>query len=197
MAEETYLIVGLGNPGADYESTRHNVGFMLIDEFARRCKVRLDLMKWDSLYARVSLYGARVFLVKPQTFMNLSGKSVARFADFFKIPIDHILIVHDDLDMHTGRLKFVGGGGPGGHNGIRSLVEYLGSKSFYRLKYGIGKPGQNGSHKNMPVEKYVLAPLSDAEYTLLEERKGQIVKGIETFLDQGSQQAMNMLNSIK
>jgi len=122
VTEETFLIAGLGNPGAKYEKTRHNVGFQVIDAITRKEQLTLNLTKWEADYCRVSLWGARVFLIKPQTFMNLSGKSVARFADFFKISPDHILVIHDDIDMHPGRLKLVAGGGAGGHNGIRSLL---------------------------------------------------------------------------
>lgn len=197
MVEETFLIVGLGNPGSSYVETRHNVGFLVVDELAHHQGVRLDSEKWDGQFCRASICGARIFLLKPQTFMNLSGKSVSRFADFFKISPDHILVIHDDIDMHPGRLKLVSGGGPGGHNGIRSLIQCLGSKEFYRLKYGIGKPGQNGVHAEVPVEKYVLAPFSEDEKELLKERMALLVDGIETFIKSGSQQAMNILNAVK
>lgn len=197
MAEETFLIAGLGNPGASYEETRHNVGFLVVDELARQQGLRLDSGKWDGLFCRASFWGARIFLIKPQTFMNLSGRSVARYADFFKIPSDHILVIHDDLDMHPGRLKLVSGGGPGGHNGIRSLIQCLGTKEFFRLKYGIGKPGQNNVHAEMPVEKYVLAQFSKNEKELFEKRMPLLVEGIETFVKSGSQQAMNILNGVK
>ncbi len=197
MVEETFLIVGLGNPGPNYEATRHNVGFLIVDELAQRSGLSIDSGKWESLFCRASLWGARVYLVKPQTFMNLSGKAVARFVDFFKITPDHVLVIHDDLDMHCGRLKLVRGGGPGGHNGIRSLIQCLGTKEFFRLKYGIGKPGQNGVHAEMPVERYVLAQFSGEERELLQERMPLLVDGIETFVKSGSQQAMNILNGVK
>ncbi|MCK5069301.1 MAG: aminoacyl-tRNA hydrolase [Desulfocapsa sp.] len=197
MAEETYLIVGLGNPGSKYEQTRHNVGFHVVDAIARSEKEYLELQKWDAQYCRSSLWGARVFFVKPQTFMNLSGKSIARFVDFFKISTDHILVVHDDIDMHPGRLKLVSGGGPGGHNGIRSLIQCLGTKDFYRLKYGVGRPGQNGVHADIPVEKFVLAPFSKDEYEILENRMESLVDGVKAFVTSGSQKAMNILNALK
>lgn len=197
MAEETFLIVGLGNPGSGYVETRHNVGFLVVDVLAHQQGLQLDSEKWDGQFCRASFCGARIILLKPQTFMNLSGKAVARFADFFKILPDHILVIHDDLDMHRGRLKLVSGGGPGGHNGIRSLIQCLGSKDFFRLKYGIGKPGQNGVHPGMPVEKYVLAPFSEEEKELLEERMVLLIDGIETFIRSGGQQAMNILNVVK
>ena len=197
MAEETYLIVGLGNPGSKYEQTRHNVGFHVVDAIARSEKEYLEQQKWDAQYCRNSLWGARVFFVKPQTFMNLSGKSIARFVDFFKISNSHILVVHDDIDMHPGRLKLVSGGGPGGHNGIRSLIQCLGTKDFYRLKYGVGRPGQNGVHADIPVEKFVLAPFSKDEYEILENRMESLVDGVKAFVTSGSQKAMNILNALK
>lgn len=197
MGEETFLIAGLGNPGAKYENTRHNVGFQVIDAIARQQNVSLNLGKWEAESCRLSISGARVFLVKPQTFMNLSGKSIARFVDFFKISPDHVLIIHDDIDMNPGRLKLVNGGGPGGHNGIRSLIQCLGTKDFFRLKYGIGRPGQNGIHAKIPVERFVLASFSDEEQSLLEERISILIEGVACFIAEGSQKAMNVLNVIK
>lgn len=197
MTEETFLIVGLGNPGGNYENTRHNVGFQVVDAIARSHGLSLDLTKWEAQYSRASLWGVRVFLVKPQTFMNLSGKSISRFADFFKISPSHTLVIHDDIDMHSGRLKLVAGGGPGGHNGIRSLIQYLGTKDFFRLKYGVGRPGKNGVHPQIPVERFVLAPFSGDEQKLLGERMSLLVEGVETFVRYGSQQAMNALNVVK
>jgi len=197
VAEESFLIAGLGNPGANYVKTRHNVGFQVVDALARSQGISLDLTKWEAHYCRASLWGARVFLIKPQTFMNLSGKSIARFADFFKISPSHILVIHDDIDMHPGRLKLVSSGGPGGHNGIRSLIQHLGTKDFFRLKYGIGRPGQNDIHPGIPVERFVLAPFSDDEQTLLDERMSFLTEGLEAFVISGSQQAMNLLNVVK
>lgn len=197
MVEKTFLIVGLGNPGLSYEATRHNAGFLIVDELARQQGLSLDSEKWGGLFCRASFWGARIFLLKPQSFMNLSGKSVARFADFFKIPLDHLLVIHDDLDMHPGRLKLVSSGGAGGHNGIRSLIQWLGSKEFFRLKYGIGRPGQHGVHAGMPVDKYVLAPFSQNEQELLEKRMALLVEGIELFVKSGAQPAMNFLNGVK
>ena len=197
MDEETYLIAGLGNPGPNYENTRHNVGFQVIDGIARCHGLSPDHNKWDSLYCRASLWGARIYLVKPQTFMNLSGKAVARFADFFKISPSHILVIHDDLDMHPGRVKLVSTGGPGGHNGIRSLIQSLGTKDFFRLKYGIGRPGQNDVHAAIPVEKFVLTSFAASEQELLDERMSVLVEGVETFVVSGAQQAMNILNAVK
>lgn len=197
MAEETYLIAGLGNPGTNYENTRHNVGFLVTDAIARSENEYLKLKKWEAHYCCVSLWGARIFFVKPQTFMNVSGKSIARFADFFKISPSHILVIHDDIDMRPGRIKLVAGGGPGGHNGIRSMIQCLGTRDFYRLKYGVGRPGQDGVHADMPVERFVLAPFSEEEQILLQERMVPLIEGVRAFVTSGSQQAMNILNVVK
>ncbi|MCF8055204.1 MAG: aminoacyl-tRNA hydrolase [Desulfocapsa sp.] len=197
MDEETYLIAGLGNPGPSYENTRHNVGFQVVDSIARSQGLSLDQNKWDALYCGGSFWGARIFLVKPQTYMNLSGKAVVRFADFFKISPGNILVVHDDLDMRPGRVKLVTTGGAGGHNGIRSLIHCLGTKDFYRLKYGIGRPGQNGFHAEMPVDRFVLTSFSADEQKLLDERMSVLAEGIKAFITSGAQQAMNILNAVK
>jgi PTH1 family peptidyl-tRNA hydrolase len=197
VGEETYLIAGLGNPGPSYENTRHNVGFQVVDAIAGSQGLSLDLHKWDALYCRASFWGARIFLLKPQTFMNLSGKAVARFADFFKIRPSHILVIHDDLDMHPGRVKLVATGGPGGHNGIRSLIQCLGTKDFFRLKYGIGRPGQNGVHAEIPVDRFVLTSFGGDEKALLDKRMAVLAEGVQAFVTSGAPQAMNILNAVK
>ncbi len=197
MAEDTFLIVGLGNPGARYENTRHNVGFVVVDAIARSAGECLDLTKWDADYCKAAIWSTRVFFVKPQTFMNISGQSVARFVNFFNIDISNILVIHDDIDMHPGRVKLVGGGGPGGHNGIRSLIQCLGSREFFRLKYGVGRPGKDGVHPEIPVDRYVLASLEREEVDLLDRRIDPIITGVRAFVESGSQSAMNLLNSIK
>ena len=197
MAEEIYLIAGLGNPGSKYAATRHNVGFQVLDSLAARYSVSLTAEKWDALHCRVSIAGKRIYLLKPQNFMNRSGSSIARFVDFFKIAKEHILVIHDDLDMHPGRLKLVATGGPGGHNGIRSTIQCLGTKDFHRLKIGIGRPGKNGIHADIPIERFVLAAMSQEEQQLLDERMDVILDGVESFVESGSQKAMNALNAVK
>jgi PTH1 family peptidyl-tRNA hydrolase len=129
--------------------------------------------------------------------MNLSGKAVVKYADFYKVAPGRILIIHDDLDMSSGRVKLVAGGGAGGHNGIRSLVQWLGSGDFLRLKLGIGRPGKLNVHSGMPVEKYVLAPFLPDEKILIEQRMDNIEIGCEYLVRDGLAKAMNLLNSIK
>lgn len=197
MNENTFLVVGLGNPGSEYAATRHNAGFMVVDELARRFGVSIDHEKWQAHSVQLVLWGSKICLLKPDTFMNLSGKAVARYVDFYKVSPEQILVVHDDLDMEPGRVKLVAGGGTGGHNGIRSLVQYLGTKDFLRLKLGIGRPGKLNLYSGMPVEKYVLAPFAPDEKILLEQRIDGIEKGLEYLVCDGIAKAMNLLNTVK
>ncbi|MDD3813892.1 MAG: aminoacyl-tRNA hydrolase [Desulfocapsaceae bacterium] len=197
MSENIFLVVGLGNPGREYAETRHNAGFMVIDELAKRFGAAVDQEKWQAHFTQLVLWGSRICLLKPDTFMNLSGKSVARYVDFYKIPSSRILVVHDDLDMPPGRIKLVAGGGTGGHNGIRSLVQCLGTKDFLRLKLGIGRPGKLNIYAEVPVEKYVLTSFPPDEKILLEQRIDVIEKGLEYLVCDGVAKAMNLLNTIK
>ena len=197
MRDKPFILVGLGNKGSKYENTRHNVGFRLIDELARRWQVKIEDEKWNSLFIRVQLFGRTIFLLKPMTFMNLSGKSVAAFSQFYKVDINHIMVIHDDLDMVPGRIKLVQGGGTGGHNGIRSLVAHLGGRDFYRLKIGIGRPGQNDVPSGFPVEKYVLGSLAESELSVLDSRYESIAEGVHFFFVEGPARAMSILNSLK
>lgn len=197
MSENIFLVVGLGNPGGEYAATRHNAGFMVVDELARRFGVSVDHEKWQAYSSQLAVWGSKICLLKPDTFMNLSGKAVARYVDFYKVLPGQIIVVHDDLDMAPGRVKLVAGGGTGGHNGIRSLVQCLGTKDFLRLKLGIGRPDKSGVNAGMPIEKYVLAPFLPDEKKLLEQRMDIIEKGLECLVRDGIAKAMNMLNAVK
>jgi PTH1 family peptidyl-tRNA hydrolase len=136
------LFVGLGNPGPDYEATRHNAGFWWVDAMARECKVALQPEKgFFGLAARTILAGQTIWLLEPQTFMNVSGKSVAALARFYKIQPEEILVVHDELDVVPGQAKLKFGGGHGGHNGLRDIHAQLGTAGYWRLRIGIGHPG--------------------------------------------------------
>ncbi len=194
---ETFIIAGLGNPGSKYDNTRHNVGFIVLDALAQGLGFTFGAEKWQAHARKVTLWGAQIVFLKPTTFMNLSGQAVSRYADFYKVPVDHILVIHDDLDMCSGRVKLVKGGGAGGHNGIRSLVQCLGGNDFFRLKIGIGRPGQSDTHPSMPVEKYVLASLSSDESKILKNRIHSIEQGLEYLISDGSAKAKNLLNSLK
>jgi PTH1 family peptidyl-tRNA hydrolase len=198
MKENIFLVVGLGNPGDEYVATRHNAGFMVVDELARRFGVSINQHKWQAYSTQLVLWGSKICLLKPDTYMNLSGKAVARYVDFYKVEPGKIIIIHDDLDMSPGRIKLVaGGGGTGGHNGIRSLVQWLGTSDFIRLKLGIGRPGKLNVHLGMPVDKYVLSPFLPDEKILLEYGMDNIEKGLEYLVRDGLAKAMNLINTTK
>jgi PTH1 family peptidyl-tRNA hydrolase len=153
------LVVGLGNPGRKYERTRHNVGWLVVDELARRLGGSWR-SKFSGQLAEVRLDGARLALLKPETFMNDSGRSVAAAASFFKVPPESLLIVHDDVDLEPARLQARAGGGLAGHNGLRSLAQTLGSQDFMRVRIGVGRPGR-GDRRS--VADYVLSPFEPEE----------------------------------
>ncbi len=197
MEKKDFIIAGLGNPGDQYRSTRHNVGFFVVDELARRWHSAISMEKWQAEYVSLSVRNEKVHLVKPVTFMNRSGIAVANFVRFFKVTPGHLLIVHDDLDMAPGRVKLVMGGGTGGHNGIKSLVEALGTKDFYRLKIGIGRPGNGDTHPDFPVDKYVLSTFPDEDFKVLQSQYDSFEKGICLLLQDDPAKAMNILNSLK
>lgn len=197
MSAGEYLLVGLGNPGDKYHDTRHNIGFMLIDELARRWNATSFNEKYTSLFAKARVSGSSVALMQPQTFMNLSGKSVAEYVNFFKTPLDQVIIVHDDIDMAPGRIKLVKGGGAGGHNGIKSINACLGKTDYYRLKIGVGRPGKFGVHPDIPVDRYVLSAFSQEQAGILAERFCDLVDGLEVFFEDSPQAAATRLNSLK
>ena len=159
------LIVGLGNPGREYETTRHNVGFMWVDELARLHKLSFKSeAKFHGLTARGQLHGHEVLLLKPQTFMNVSGRSVVALAQFYKIEPSEMLVVHDELDLPPGVARLKMGGGHGGHNGLKDIIVHLASKDFWRLRIGIGHPGDRDE-----VVNYVLNDPRREERALIED----------------------------
>ncbi len=197
MASDTFALVGLGNPGTAYAQTRHNIGFIFVDWLAAEHGAVLAPDKHQSLSACIWISGTRVHLVKPQTFMNRSGRAVASFSRFFKVDPSRLLVVHDDIDMHSGRIKLVQGGGTGGHNGIRSIVAELGSRDFFRLKIGVGRPGEGSTHPQMDVDKYVLAVISDVELQAVSSRFEEMIPGLADFFADDPRRAMTQLNALK
>ncbi len=164
VMSEIRLIVGLGNPGREYEATRHNAGFWWVGELARAqgATFKADA-KFHALVARTALQGHDVHLLMPQTFMNVSGRAVGAFSQFFKIAAANILVVHDELDLPPGSAKLKLGGGPGGHNGLKDIIAHLGTRDFWRLRIGIGHPGERSE-----VSNYVLNPPRKEEQSLIE-----------------------------
>ncbi len=169
------LIAGLGNPGPEYASTRHNVGWMVVDELARR-----HGGSWRSKFSGqatdVRLNGARVALLKPETYMNESGRSIVAATRFYKVPIEALLVVHDDVDLDEGRLQLRAGGGLAGHNGLRSIAAALGSPEFLRVRVGVGRPGRGDRR---PVADYVLAPFApETDVAALVARSADAVESV-------------------
>ena len=182
------LVAGLGNPGREYASTRHNAGRMVVDEFARR-RDGSWRSKFSGQLAEVRLDEAKLALVKPETYMNESGKSIAAAARFFKVPVESVLVVHDDVDLDEGRLQARQGGGLAGHNGLRSIAQALGSQDFLRLRIGVGRPGR-GDRRS--VADFVLAPF--APETDVEELISRSADAVEAIVRDGlvaAQQAYN------
>lgn len=197
MESQHFLIAGLGNPGAKYEKTRHNIGFMFADWLADCHGGVFSSDKHQGLSTTLRIGSARLRLLKPQTFMNRSGRSVASLLHYFDLRPENLLVVHDDIDMHPGRVKLVEGGGTGGHNGIRSVVLELGTNEFYRLKFGVGRPGLGGVHADMEVEKYVLANFSNDEFTTISSRFDETASGLDYFFKGEISQAMSRINGIR
>jgi peptidyl-tRNA hydrolase, PTH1 family len=169
------LVAGLGNPGREYAATRHNAGWMVVDELARRTSGSWR-SKFSGQLSEIRLDGSRLALVKPETYMNESGKSIAAAARFFKVPVDCVLVVHDDVDLDEGRLQARLGGGLAGHNGLRSIAQALGSQEFLRLRIGVGRPGR-GDRRS--VADYVLAPFApEADVDGLVGRSADAVEAI-------------------
>lgn len=188
------LIVGLANPGAQYERTRHNAGAWYVEELARVCGATLTLdSKYFGMTARATLHGKDVRLLIPTTFMNLSGKSVGALANFFRIAPEEILVAHDELDMAPGVAKFKLGGGHGGHNGLKDIIAKLGNdKGFYRLRIGIGHPGDKSL-----VSNYVLSKASPTDQELMNAAVDEAVHSTEVLFNQDMAKAMHRLHSFK
>ena len=184
-----YLLVGLGNPGPQYNGTRHNVGFMLLDYLARETGVVFSECRWKATAAKTLISGVTAVMLKPETYMNLSGIAVSQAAHFYKLDPAKILVIHDDLDIELGRIKMVAGGGDGGHKGIRSIIEHLGTSDFPRLKIGIGRPAGP-----VPPDKYVLAKFVPEELAVVKQKMQAAVDGITILLQQGISAAMTTVN---
>jgi PTH1 family peptidyl-tRNA hydrolase len=182
------LIAGLGNPGREYAATRHNAGWMVVDELARRHGGSWR-SKFSGQLAEIRLDGSRLALVKPETYMNESGKSIAAAARFFKVPVETVLVVHDDVDLDEGRLQARLGGGLAGHNGLRSIAQALGSQEFLRLRIGVGRPGR-GDRRS--VADYVLAPF--APETDVDALVGRSTDAVETIVREGLVAAQQRFN---
>ena len=188
------IIAGLGNPGTEYEHTRHNMGFDLLDLISREFGIRLSpAAKYFGLLGQGSIGGSDVRLLCPTTYMNNSGQSLGALCNFFKIKPEEVLVVHDDLDLQPGQLKLKLGGGHAGHNGLKSIIAHFGNNpNFYRLRMGIGHPGDRSA-----VINYVLGRPAPADKSLIENAMQWALKVTPSLIKDGPEKAMNRINSYK
>ena len=185
-----WLIVGLGNPGAKYENTRHNMGFLTVDLLAEKAGVPLNKVKFKAAYNILNFAGCKCLVMKPQTYMNLSGEAVREAAQFYKIPADHVLVIYDDVSLPVGKLRVRPIGSAGGHNGIKNIIAHLGTQEFPRVKIGVGAP--DGADKDMA--DHVLATPSQADRKILVESFEKAIQAAEVIIKSGCQKAMSQFN---
>ncbi|MCM3570803.1 aminoacyl-tRNA hydrolase [Neobacillus mesonae] len=183
------LIVGLGNPGKQYEHTRHNVGFDVVEELSTRLNIPLSQSKLKGLYGMGAVSGQKVLLLKPLTYMNLSGESVRAVMDYYKVEIEDLLVIYDDLDLPVGKIRLRQKGSPGGHNGIKSIVAHLGTQEFNRIRIGIDHPDTGIS-----VPDYVLGKFRADEQSFIEAAVKKSADACETWMDKPFLQVMNDFN---
>nr|HID59518.1 aminoacyl-tRNA hydrolase [Desulfobacterales bacterium] len=185
----TQIIVGLGNPGDEYRLSRHNIGFMVLDELRQRHNITSSKSKFDVVFGQGRIFEHSVILAWPMTFMNLNGPAVSRLMDYFKVNGERLLVVHDDMDLTFGKIKIKEKGGHGGHNGIRSLIEALGTGYFTRVRLGVGRPEVKGE-----VKSYVLDRFDRFQLSFLDDLISMACDAIETILQKGIKEAMNRFN---
>ena len=183
------LVVGLGNPGRKYERTRHNLGFLIVDQVARRNQVALEKDLCDALVGEGWCDGQRILLAKPHVFMNRSGESVKGLLDHFRSTSDDLVVIHDDLDLAFGRIRIRPGGGAGGHRGVLSIMESLGGGQFYRVRVGIGRPPDS-----VEPTDFVLEPFGAEELSQLDKLVSRAAEAVVTLLLEGGTRAMEQFN---
>ena len=184
-----WLVVGLGNPGSKYEHTRHNMGFLTVDLLAEQAGVKLNKVKFKSAYNILRFAGAKCLVMKPQTYMNLSGEAVREAVQFYKLPADRVLVIYDDVSLPVGKIRVRPTGSAGGHNGIKNIIAHLGTQDFPRIKIGTGAPGEGGD-----MIDWVIGVPSQAERKVLAESFRRALEAAECIIEHGCQKAMNDFN---
>ncbi len=184
-----YVIVGLGNPGKKYAITRHNIGFEVVDEFARQHSIKMTKVKFKAVIGEGNLFGEKVVVVKPQTYMNLSGESVMKILGFYNLPLENLIVVYDDIDLDPGKLRIRKKGSGGSHNGMRNIIFLTKKDDFPRIRVGVGRP-TNGQD----LASYVLGRFSKSEQELLTPIVKDSVSAIETIIKDDVDLAMNRYN---
>ncbi len=182
-----FLIVGLGNPGREYENTRHNIGFAAIDVIAEKYNIDINRTKFKGEYGEGFINGNKVILLKPYTFMNLSGESVREAIDFYKLTEEQVLIIYDDISLELGRLRIREKGSAGGHNGIKSIINHMGTDVFTRIKIGVGAPKGD-------LVNHVLGKFSKEEVNILKQTLDAVTEATADIIDNGAKDAMNKFN---
>lgn len=182
------LIVGLGNPGIKYKSTRHNIGFEILDSFADKYNILIKKLKFNGAYEETYINNEKVILLKPQSYMNLSGEVIRKFVDFYNINVTDILIISDDLDLQIGKFKLKQKGSSGGHNGLKNIELHLGTQAYKRLKVGIS------NNKDIETKDYVLGKFSRIELDELEKEKKEILKVLDDYFKYSFEELMSKYN---
>ena len=185
-----WLVAGLGNPGQKYQNTRHNMGFLTVDLLAEQKGVKLNKVKFKSAYNIVGFAGCKCLVMKPQTYMNLSGEAVREAAQFYKIPAERVLVIYDDVSLPVGKLRVRSSGSAGGHNGIKNIIAHLGTQDFPRIKIGTGAPAGGGEE----MVDWVTGVPSQAEREVLFESFERAVQAAACVIEHGCQRAMNEFN---
>jgi len=183
-----YIIAGLGNPGKGYEGTRHNVGFMVIDALSKKLGIEVSRLKFKSLMGEGHFKGEKVILLKPQTFMNLSGEALYDAVNFYKIPLENVIVVYDDKDLEVGKIRIRRKGSSGGHNGMNSIIYLLNSEDFPRVRIGIGKP-EDGD-----LVRHVLGRFSEEEKKVIDEAVERAAEAVIDIMENGIEHAMSRFN---
>ena len=192
-SQETWLIVGLGNPGKEYERTRHNAGWLAIDRLAEKLGCKIDKGKFQGLYGQASYGGNKLYLLKPMTYMNLSGRSVVQLSAYYHIPPQNIIVLFDDISLEPGRLRIRADGSAGGHNGIKSIIAELGSQDFPRVKIGVG----GKAHPDQNLADHVLSGFSASEEKALSSAFDRAADAALSIMDRGVPETANRYNGSK
>ena len=185
-----WLLVGLGNPGTKYESTRHNMGWLALDSLMEKEKFTLNKLRFKAWTGMLDYKGHKILVMKPQTYMNLSGESVGEAARFYKIPADHVLVISDDVSLPAGKLRIRGGGSAGGHNGLKNIIQHLGTDKFPRIKVGVGSP-RPGEHD---MVDWVMGKPMGEDRTAAEDALDRAGEAAKTLITEGIDRAMNRFN---
>ena len=186
----SWLIVCLGNPGKKYENTRHNIGFMTADELERRDGTKVNKLKYRALTAEMKLGGERVLVMKPQTYMNLSGEAVKLAGAFYKIPPERVLVISDDVSLPLGKLRIRANGSAGGHNGLKNIIQHLGTDAFPRIKIGVGAP----NHPEHEMVDWVIGNFTPAEKKVVSEAVARAADAAACLIEKGVNEAQNKFN---